>query len=114
MEQIDKYERRDVIKLLKLWKYRRKVPIKTFLLEVIAHLACYNVTRKSLSDQLEAVFEFIAENIVNRTFYDPANNNNIITNNLTLEEKYEIRNKANNALNREFWGQIFQNIRYNK
>jgi hypothetical protein len=114
MEQIEKYDRRDVIKLLKLWKYRRDVPIKTFLLEVMTHLACYDVTRESLSDQLKAAFEFIAENIVNRTFYDPANSNNIITNNLTHEEKYEIRDKANNALNREYWGQIFQNIRYNK
>ncbi len=114
MEQIEKYNRRDVIKLIKLWKYRRDVPIKTFLLEVITHLACYNVTRESLSDQLEVVFEFIAENIVNRSFYDPANRNNIITENLTLQEKYEIKDKANNALNREYWGQIFQNIRYNK
>ncbi|MHA2179982.1 MAG: SMODS domain-containing nucleotidyltransferase [Promethearchaeota archaeon] len=111
---IEKYDCRDVIKLLKLWKYRRKVPIKTFLLEIIIHLASFNFKSESLSDQLEAVFEYIANNIVNKPFYDPANSNNIITNNLTLEEKYEIRDKANNALNRECWGQMFQNIRYNK
>lgn len=114
MEQIEKYNRRDVIKLLKLWKYRRKVPIKTFLLEVITRLACYNVTRDSLSEQLEAVFEYIAKNIVNNSFYDPANKNNIISADLTRDDKLEIRNKAINALNREFWGQKFQNIRYNK
>ena len=114
MEQIEKYNRRDVIKLLKLWKYRRKVPIKTFLLEVITRLACYNVPKDFLSEQLEAVFEYITENIVNVSFYDPANKNNIISVNLTRDEKVEIKNKALNALNRDNWGQIFQNIRYNK
>lgn len=111
MVQIEKYNRRDVIKLLKLWKNRRKVPIKTFLLEIITHIACYNITRGSLSEQLEAVFEFITENIVNDSFYDPANRNNIISVDLTRDEKLEIRNKALNALNRKYWGQIFQNIK---
>ncbi len=63
MKHIERYNRRDVIKLLKLWKYRREVPIKTFLLEIMTHLACYDVTKKSFSDQLEVVFEYIANNI---------------------------------------------------
>ena len=104
MEHIERYDRRDVIKLLKLWKYRRDVPIKTFLLEIMTHLACYDVSRESLSDQLEAVFEYIANNIVDRDFYDPANKDNIITKDLTRREKHEIRNKAYKALNREYWG----------
>ena len=64
--------------------------------------------------ELHTVFEYIAENIVKNSFYDPANKNNIIPADLTRDDKLEIRNKAINALNREFWGQIFQYIRYNK
>ena len=111
MEHIERHNRRDVIKLLKLWKYRQDVPIKTFLLEIMIHLACYEVNRESLSDQLEAVFEYIANNIVNKEFYDPANRDNIISADLTRREKNEIRDKAHKALNREYWGQIFKNIR---
>lgn len=111
IEEIEKYDRRDVIKLLKLWKYRREVPIKTFLLEIITHLACYDVTKESLSVQLETVFEYITNNIINKEFYDPANRDNIITEDLTRREKYEIRDKTYKALNREYWGQIFKNIR---
>jgi len=111
MEHIERYNRRNVIKLLKLWKYRRDVQIKTFLLEIMTHLACYDVTRDSLSEQLEAVFEYIANNIVNKEFYDPANRDNIISADLTRREKYEIRDKAYKALNRENWGQIFQKIK---
>ena len=111
IEHIERYNRRDVIKLLKLWKHRREVPIKTFLLEIMIHLACYNATRDSLSVQLERVFEYIANNIVERDFYDPANKDNIITEDLTNWEKYEIKKKAYNALNCEYWGQIFEKIR---
>jgi len=110
IKQIEKYDRRDVIKLLKLWKFRREVPIKTFLLEIITHLACYDVARESLSVQLEKVLEYISDNIVHKEFYDPANKNNIITEDLTRLEKYEIKNKAYKALNRKNWGQIFENI----
>lgn len=111
IEEIEKYDRRDVIKLLKLWKFRREIPIKTFLLEIMTHLACYDVTRDSLSIQLETVFEYIANNIINKHFFDPANRDNVISADLTRREKYEIRDKAYKALNREYWGQIFQKIR---
>ena len=111
MEHIERYNRRDVIKLLKLWKYRRNVPIKTFLLEIMTHLVCFDVTRDSLSIQLEKVLEFITNNIAENNFYDPANGDNIISDDLTMREKYEIRDKACKALNREYWGQIFKNIR---
>ncbi len=107
LKEIEKYNRKDVIKLLKLWKYRQNVPIKTFLLEIMTHLACFDVTRKSLSIQLEKVLVFITKNIVQCEFYDPANKNNIITEDLTFKEIYEIRDKARNALNRKYWGQIF-------
>ncbi|HEC37512.1 hypothetical protein LCGC14_0975420 [marine sediment metagenome] len=110
IEEIEKYDRRDVIKLLKLWKFRREVPIKTFLLEIITHLACYNVTRDSLSIQLKTIFEYILNNIVNKEFYDPANRDNIISEDLTRSEKYEIRDKVYKALNCIYWGQIFENI----
>jgi len=111
IEQIEKYNRRDVIKLLKLWKYRRNVPIKTFLLEIMTHLACFNVTRRSLSVQLEKVFEYITNNIVENDFYDPANKDNIISEDISLQEKYKIRDKAYKALKRKYWGQIFEKSR---
>jgi len=110
VEQIEKYDRINVIKLLKLWKFRRRVPIKTFLLEIMTHLACYNLQQESLSIQLETVLLYIARNIGQHEFYDPANHENIITEDLTHPEKEEIRKKAYNAYNRNYWGEIFRNI----
>lgn len=108
IDEIEKYNRRGVIKLLKLWKYRRNVPLKTFLLEVMIHLACYNLTRKSLSVQLEKALEYISNNI-DRDFYDPANRENIITEYLIPQEREKIRKEALKALNREYWGKLFEN-----
>lgn len=79
---------------------------------MVTHLARYDLASEYLSTQLETVLEYIARNIVNKPFYDPANRDNIISADLTLKEKYEIRNKVYKALNRENWGQLFQNIRY--
>jgi len=111
IDEIEKYNRRDVIKLLKLWKYRRNVPIKTFLLEVMIHLACYNLTRNALSVQLEKALKYISNNI-NREFYDPANRENIITEYLIPQEREKIRKEALKAINREYWGKLFENIRF--
>lgn len=110
INEIEKYDRRDVIRLLKLWKFRKNVPISTFLLEIMVHLACWNITRSSLSVQLETCLEYIARNICDRDFYDPANKQNIVSDNLTFEEKEEIEQKANQALNRSYWGEIFRKI----
>ncbi|MCF2140416.1 MAG: hypothetical protein K9W44_10230 [Candidatus Lokiarchaeota archaeon] len=111
INEIEKYNRRDVIRLLKLWKFRKNVPISTFLLEIMVHLACWNITRTSLSIQLETCLEYIARNICDREYYDPANKQNIVTDNLTSREKKEIEQKAYQALNRTYWGEIFKKQR---
>ena len=77
----------------------------------MTHLACFDVISDSLSIQLETVLEYIAKNIVKRDFYDPANKDNIVSEDLTLQERYEIKDKAYKALNRKYWGKIFENIR---
>ncbi|WP_371804008.1 nucleotidyltransferase [Candidatus Lokiarchaeum ossiferum] len=108
ISEIEKYNRREVIRLLKLWKFRKSVPISTFLLEIMVHLACWNVTRSSLSLQLETCLEYIAHNICDQEYYDPANKQNIVSDNLTFKEKKEIEQKAYQALNRTYWGEIFR------
>ena len=59
----------------------------------------------------QKVFKFITRNIFDSDFYDPANNDNIITEDLTLYERKEIRDKTYKSLNRKYWAKIFQNIR---
>lgn len=100
-------KRQDVIRLMKLWKKRKNVPIKTFILEYIVIEACKGLSRNSLEPQLEAVFGFIYDGILSIRITDLANSQNIIINDITSEEKHRIRNLANQALEAGSWSQVF-------
>ena len=59
---------------------------------------------------MQATFNYLRNDIQNVRIEDPLNSNNIISDDLSLFEKYEIRDKAYQALKRRYWGQIFENI----
>lgn len=113
LSEVNRWKRKDIIKLLKLWKCRKKVPIKTFTLEQIIHKSCRGLKRRPLAPQLDAVFNFLYNNILDLELRDPANDTNIITYDLDSNERKQIRRAAENALNRDYWGQIFQKNRSN-
>ncbi len=67
---------RDAIRLLKLWRYRRDIGIKTFVLELLAvDLLKYRKATR-LSAQLEHVFTVFRDNPDGLHVEDPANSNN--------------------------------------
>lgn len=101
--------RRDVIRLMKLWKERKKVPISSFILEQMVIDGC-NERRASLTNlepQLMASFHYINDNILNKRILDPANSNNVISDDLSNEEKNRIRKLANEALEAKKWSEVF-------
>jgi len=101
--------RRDVIRLMKLWKKRKNVPITSFILEQMVIDGCKE-RRTSLSDlepQLNASFHYINNNILTKRILDPANSNNIISNELSKEEKIRIKRLANQAIEAKKWSEVF-------
>jgi hypothetical protein len=99
--------RQDVIKLMKLWRIRKEVPIKTFLLENMVIEACKGITRSIIEPHLIKAFEHISEAILIKKIYDPSNINNIISNDLPIEHKHRIKNLADNALDAQYWQDVF-------
>lgn len=99
--------RQDVIRLMKLWKKRKSVPIKTFILEHLIIVGCKGIRRTTLEPQLDAAFEYLIENITTKRILDPANSQNIISDDITHEEKNRIRGLANQASDADNWSQIF-------
>ena len=67
---------REAIKLLKLWSCQRNVPIKTFVLELLAVELLKYRKAGSLSAQLEHVFTEFRDNADGLSVEDPANSNN--------------------------------------
>lgn len=68
---------------------------------------CKGVSRNTLEPQLNAAFEYIEDNITTKRITDPANSQNIISNDITSEEKNRIRRLATQALDADSWSQVF-------
>ncbi|KKN47375.1 hypothetical protein LCGC14_0663680 [marine sediment metagenome] len=100
-------KRQDTIRLMKLWKKIKSVPIKTFILEHMTIEGCKGISRNTLEPQLNAVFEYLENNVTTKKISDPANSQNIISNDITAEEKNRIRRLSTKALDAESWSQVF-------
>jgi hypothetical protein len=92
-------------RVLKLWRDQHQLDFPSFYLEMVAILA---LTGKwgGLSDNIWTVFQYLRDSFVNARFVDPANTNNIISDDLTANEKSAIRVAATRALAASNWSQI--------
>lgn len=102
-----KHRRQDAIRLMKLWKKRKDVPIKTFILEICVIEGCKGIDRSKLESQLLAAFRYIRDNIQTSRMVDPANSNNIVSDDLTIEQKNRIKKLAIQAIDTQYWNQVF-------
>lgn len=100
-------KRQNVIRLMKLWKQRKNVPIKTFILECIVIESCKGLSRNTLEPQIDAAFEFMCKNILTRRIIDPANSQNFVSDVITSEDKNRIRRLATHAVDAKSWSQVF-------
>lgn len=97
----------EVIKLLKLWKKRKNVPIKTFILEILSIEGCKGMEKSLLEPQLIRALEYISENILAKKVIDVANSNNIVSKNLSIEVKNRVKNLADSALDATYWRDVY-------
>ncbi len=104
---VTKKKRQDAIRLMKLWKVRRKVPIRTFILEQLVIDSCRGIPRKDLGDQLIIALTHIRDTIKTCHLLDPANPKNVISNDITIEQKNGVRNLAEAAIQARSWEAVF-------
>ncbi len=108
VDYVHNSERTDVIRLVKLWKARREVPIDNFLLEAMVIEACKGIDRKKLEKQVMRVFNYINENIDSKPVLDPANPQHNLTDEISPETKQKIKVLADQALDAKTWKLIFK------
>lgn len=100
--------RRDAIRLMKLWRKRKSVPFKKSLaLELITINGCAGLPTDNLEKQLMAAFRYITDNIITARLVDPANTNNVISDDITYSDKFVIQAAAKAALDAQYWSQVF-------
>jgi len=85
-------------RLLKLWRNQKKLDFPSFYLELTVIDALRYSHLSSLSDRMRRVLEYLKHSFVNARVEDPANTNNIISEDLTVVEKDAIKNAATHAL----------------
>ena len=76
VEHIRDSQVRDAIKLAKLWKYQRRVMIKTFVLELLVVSLLKQRKHAKLSNQLVRVLTVFRDEAEDLSVTDPANSNN--------------------------------------
>lgn len=89
----------DIIKILKLWKVRNNVPIKTFVMEIATVKTLKDSKAKDdLSKSLQEMLTCLRDNMESMRLEDPANSNNIVSEAMSASDKSIVANKAAEAL----------------
>lgn len=99
--------RQDVIRLAKLWKLRKGLRVKTFVLEQLVIRGASGARFDNLEGQLVAVLKFLAANAVTARVEDPASSGNVISNDVSQADKLALALAAQLALNAASWSAVF-------
>lgn len=117
IEIVSEFGRRDILKLLKLWKVRNELNIPSFVLEIVAIKAMEKIKDADKTEEiLIEIFRFISENLTRIRLEDPANPSNIISDEdvISSKDKQIVADAAawtinnNNLDTIEGWKNIFK------
>lgn len=84
----------DLIKLVKIWRERQRLEFPSLYLELAVIRATQGQFFWNLEAEFRHVMGWLYSNIENARFVDPANTNNILSDDLTNAEKTLIKSKA--------------------
>lgn len=92
-------------RILKLWRDQKGLDFPSFYLELTVIKALAGRTG-TLSTNVWTVFQYLCDDFLNARVEDPANTNNIISDDLTAAEKAKVRASAVQALAAKDWSDI--------
>lgn len=98
--------RADEIRAVKIWRNLRGLDFHSFYLELTVIEALRNLSKRLLAANVVTVLEYIAGELPRRRVVDPANSNNVISNDLDDEGKAALSSAAVETLNAQDWGQV--------
>lgn len=88
----------DEILALKIWRSLHKLEFPSIYLESFVIESLYGKTKGDLGNNFIYLLEDIRDNLSTRRVLDPANSNNVLSDELTIEEKKALSFHANNSL----------------
>jgi hypothetical protein len=94
------------IRALKIWRERNRLDFPSFYLELTVIDALRGARANGLAGNVWRAFQYLADGFGPARVVDPANSNNIVSDDLSLEEKRVIWMAARRTLNTSSWEQI--------
>lgn len=92
-------------RILKLWRKQKGLDFPSFYLE-LATIEALSGARGSLSDNVWIAFAYLRDRLPHARFVDPANTNNVISDELSASERAKIAAAAGRARNATNWSDI--------
>ena len=91
--------------LTKIWRKNHNLDFPSFYLELVV-MEALKYSRSGLADNFLAVLDYLNNGFKSARFVDPANTNNIISDDLTDAEKRLIASQAGQSRQQQSWGSI--------
>jgi hypothetical protein len=98
--------RADEIRAIKIWRHRHSLDFPSFFLELAVIEALKGKQRGTLAANVLSALQFIGEEISRVRLVDPANTNNVVSDELTLVEKNSVAACAVVAGHARTWEEI--------
>lgn len=106
---VRQYHRLSESRILKLWRNQKSLEFPSFYLELtVIDALPWQLAPETLSGNVWRVFQYLRDRFANARVVDPANTNNIISDDLTIAEKGKIKAAAERALGAANWNEIVQ------
>jgi hypothetical protein len=93
------------IRVLKLWRDQLGLDFPSFYLELVAARALSG-RPLALAENVSLVFDYLRDSFMSARFVDPANSNNVISDELTIAEKRKICTAATEARKTLYWENV--------
>jgi hypothetical protein len=103
---VSQSERLDEIRAIKIWRNLHQLSFSSFYLELTVLDALYNKNKNQPATNVLTVLEYFRDSFTNARVVDPANSNNIISEDLTSSEKSLIANQARESRTKPRWEDI--------
>ncbi len=104
--QVSNSNRTNEIKLAKIWRNLNNFDFPSFYLELVVIDALYNRTVGATDTNFLTALRYIGESLESKTYTDPANTNNCISDQISITEKRKIAIAANKSASQEYWKDI--------
>jgi hypothetical protein len=93
-------------RIIKLWRDQKRLDFPSFYLELAVIDALPRQIQETMSENVWRVFEYLTNRIQIARIVDPANTNNIVSDDLSIPDKNKISAAAASALGAKNWNEI--------